>query len=138
MDNRLTLKIHWMGLQIGIMLTLFSSGVACVFSESIISALLGVIVSIFLWKLGSVVTDIIIDGNYVEFVMLNKKRIKLTIYEVVKIDNYKNYTFAIKTKDGKTLVGTDSVTTKLLIWINGESHAGIDEKDFPKAEYILH
>lgn len=138
MYSRLTLKIYLIGLRIGIIISLFFSCVAYILSKSIITTLLGVIVSIFLWKLGSVVTDIIIDGNYVEFVMLNKKRIKLTIYEVAKIDNYKNYTFAIKTKDGKTLVGTDSVTTKLLVWINGESHARINEKDFPKAEYILH
>ena len=137
MKERMEIHTNREALNIGIVLSIVFT-IAGIILNSISFSVLGIVVGIFLWRLGYVITDIVFDGNYVELVRLNKKRIKFTMDNIIKVDNYKNYIFIIKTKDGKTFVGTDSVTYKMLIWINGESHARIQKRDFPNAEHVLH
>ena len=137
MKERINLITTSKGLKLGIAICVVFVIVGVIF-KSIFFSILGVVVGIFLWRLGYILTDVVFNENSVEFVLLNMKRTRYTIEDIAKVENYKDYTFVIKTKDGKTFIGTDSVTLKLLVWNKKKAHDKVMQTDFPLAEYVIH
>ena len=112
--------------------------IGTVFFGSIMSIFLCGIVSGVLWLNGFLLVDVIVDKQNVDFVLINQKRVRTPINDIIKVDNYRNYIFVIKTADKKVFIARDSVTSRLLVTIDGKAHIGINKEDFPKAEYCLH
>ena len=138
MEERTRISLTRKGLRIGIILSIIMGIIGVVCFKSLVSAILCPVVGIYLWINGFVLVSVFIENDNVNFVLLNKKSSRYLISDIERIDNYWNYIFVVRTKDEKCFIAMDSLNTRLLVYVDGKSHVGINETDFPGVEYHLH